>query len=244
MRPDVIRAVTGFIKRLVLAEAVAGAVYILAASLGYYAKLYRDLKLTGVLSFQVAHTIFLFGAQAAIVLAVYVWWRRTLAPELRPYDLVVEPEHERLERKSTLRWDLMAGKVNKSMERATLKTVAAFLNGKGGQLVIGIADDGSVVGLEHDYATLAHQNADGLANHFGNLFNAMLGASARHLVRLQAFTHQQKECMLVSVGPSARPVYLRDENREEFFIRTGNATTSLKLSEAQVYIDSHWKRKK
>jgi predicted HTH transcriptional regulator len=30
------------------------------------------------------------------------------------------------------------------------RTVAAFLNTKGGDLLIGVADDGAVVGIEHD----------------------------------------------------------------------------------------------
>lgn len=36
------------------------------------------------------------------------------------------------------------------MTFAALKTIAAFLNTEGGDLLIGVADDGSVVGIERD----------------------------------------------------------------------------------------------
>jgi hypothetical protein len=42
--------------------------------------------------------------------------------------------------------------------------------------------------------------------------------------------------MLVSVGAADRPAYLREQDHEEFFIRTGNGTTSLRMSEANAYI--------
>jgi len=46
--------------------------------------------------------------------------------------------------------------------------------------------------------------------------------------------------MLVSVSSSDRPAYLRDQDHEEFFIRTGNGTTSLRMSEANSYIASRF----
>lgn len=240
MRSEAIRVIIGFLKRLILVEFVAVAVYMAAAALGYYAQIYRELGLGGFLSFQIAQALFLFMGQSIIIAVLFWRWRRRLLAD-QPQELATLPEHEKLERKATLRWDMAAGKVNKSLERATMKTVAAFLNTNGGKLLIGVADDGAIVGMEHDYATLARKDADGLANHFGNLFNAMLGAHVRHLVTVRPVAIQDRECMLVSVASSGRPVYLSDDGKEEFFVRTGNSTTSLKLSEAAAYIQSRWR---
>lgn len=160
--------------------------------------------------------------------------------DIEPHELIHIDEHEQLERKSTLRWDLKTKAVNKSLEKATMKTVAAFMNSKGGNLLLGIGDGGEVIGMEHDYATLQRRNADGLQNHFTNVLSAMLGPSLRPYVRLSSFTHEGKECMLVSVSAADRPAYLRDQEHEEFFIRTGNGTTSLKMSEANSYIASRF----
>lgn len=240
MRPDAVRAVLGFLKRLMLVEVAAIVVYMGAASIGYYAKLYRELGLANFVSFQIAQALFLLAAQSLIVAGLFYRWRRQLTADPGPEELVSAPEHERLERKSTLRWDLAAQKVNKSLERAAMKTVAAFLNTEGGHLIIGVGDDQQIVGIDPDCATLTRKDADGLTTHFGNLFNTMIGAHVRHLVRVRSLAIQDRPCMLVSVSASSRPVYLSDDGKEEFFIRTGNGTTSLKLSEAKTYIDKHF----
>jgi membrane protein YdbS with pleckstrin-like domain len=165
-------------------------------------------------------------------------------PSVHALDVVHDIEHERLERKSTFRWDIVAGKVNKQLERAAMKTVAAFLNTNGGHLILGVADDHTVIGMEKDYATLPRGDADGFENHFSNVFNAMLGAHVRHLVSVQPFKKDDKECIAVAVTASQRPVYLSSDDTEEFFVRTGNGTTSLRLSEAAAYIESRWGNKK
>lgn len=243
MRPDAIRAVIGFLKRLALVEIAAVAIYLFIASLGYYAQWYRDIGLGEVISFQVAQAIFIFCVQSLMIALLFWRWRRRLN-EPASHDLVLAPEHERLERKSTLRWDLATGKVNKALEKAAMKTVAAFLNTTGGHLVLGVGDNQTILGIEHDCATLVRKDADGFETHFNNLFHAMLGAHVRHAVQLQPVAIQGKECMLVTVAPSPQPVYLSDEGKEEFFVRTGNSTTSLKLSEAQAYINARWRAKR
>jgi hypothetical protein len=55
-----------------------------------------------------------------------------------------------LEFKSSLRWNIKAEKFDKDIESSVLKTIAAFCNTAGGELLIGVADNGSVVGIAHD----------------------------------------------------------------------------------------------
>lgn len=160
--------------------------------------------------------------------------------DVDPLRMVTEAEHERLERKSTLRWDLQAGKLNRNLEKAVMKTVAAFLNSSGGHLLLGVADDGHAVGLERDWTTLARRDADGWENHFTNVLSAMIGPQFRQYVTIQHFAHQDKSCALVIVAKAPVPAYLNDEGKEEFFIRTGNTTTSLPISRAQEYLASHF----
>ncbi len=63
-------------------------------------------------------------------------------------------ESERIEFKSSLRWDYLNQKANKQMELQTVKAVAGFLNSEvGGTLAIGVSDQKEVLGLEPDYAT-------------------------------------------------------------------------------------------
>jgi len=147
-------------------------------------------------------------------------------------------EHENLEFKSTFRWDMRQNTVNHILEKSAMKTIAAFLNSQGGHLVIGVDDNKAVVGLASDYGSLIKKDADGFENHFTQIFRNMIGAEFRQFVKLNWSQLDGKECCVVSIAPSHKPVYLKENNTEEFYIRTGNGTTALKLSEANAYIDS------
>src|SRR4030043_274919 len=54
------------------------------------------------------------------------------------------------------------------LEINCLKTMCAFMNADGGDLVIRVSDDRSVVGLDHDYRTLPKPNRDGFENYMIN----------------------------------------------------------------------------
>ena len=228
--------------RLMLIELGAIAAYALAGFLAYYAQIYRSLPIAHYLSFQVAQIIFIFGIQTILVSILFLQWRHYSRVPERPAlaELMVLPEDEQLEFKSTLRWDLKTAKVNRVLEKAALKTVAAFLNSKGGTLVIGIDDARNPVGLHHDYATIQRTDADGFESHFSQIFASAIGPEFRQHVHLDHHTIGEKECCVVSVAPSRKPVYFRSDGSEEFFIRTGNGTTSLKLSEVASYVDSRF----
>jgi type I restriction enzyme, R subunit len=91
-----------------------------------------------------------------------------------------DKESNYLEYKSSLR-TRRTGEVYKPLETATLKTIAAFANGRdGGTLLIGVADDGSVAGLEHDYASLhkaGRDDRDMFQLHLVNIAAAAMGGA-------------------------------------------------------------------
>ena len=68
--------------------------------------------------------------------------------------------------------------VNKALEGVVVKTVAGFLNAAGGTLLIGVDDDGALVGLAADYATLKKQDRDGFELHLQNILARDLGEAA------------------------------------------------------------------
>ena len=66
-------------------------------------------------------------------------------------ELIKQGESKTLEFKSTLRWNLRESRQDdKRVTHAALKTIAAFLNTEGGDLLLGVADDGTIVGIERD----------------------------------------------------------------------------------------------
>jgi hypothetical protein len=156
-------------------------------------------------------------------------------------DLVREGESEELEFKATLRWDLALARVNKRLEDAIVKAIAAFANGQGGTLLIGVANDGSIAGLEHDYVSL-EGDRDKFEVHLRNLLNQKLGAVfVTNRARITFPTPSGREICQVEVQPATKPLFIEvaDNNgqrAERFYVRSGNSSQELSPSEASAYV--------
>ena len=118
------------------------------------------------------------------------------------------------------------------MEVMVLKTIAAFLNTHGGYVVIGVNDHGEVLGLENDQ----FPNEDKMNLHLVSILKQRLGAENLVHIDIRFENVGDKRVLLVKCDPSKLPVFHRDGNTEQFFIRTGAATTELKPSEIQGYL--------
>jgi hypothetical protein len=149
-------------------------------------------------------------------------------------------EGSSLEFKSSLRWDLNERRVNKALERTVTKTVAGFLNRRGGTLLIGVNDAGAAVGLSEDYATLSRPDRDGFERHLLQVITAGLGAQARRFLAVHFATVNGNDVCALSVRPADGPIYLRDGAEPRLYVRTGNATTPLALDDAVQYVGSRW----
>jgi len=147
-------------------------------------------------------------------------------------DLIRTGEDMHLELKSTMRTNLHTGKPGKEIELAWLKGAAAFLNTEGGILLLGVADDGALVGLEADN----FENDDKCRLHFKNLLNQHLGAENARLVRFDLYELEGKRIGAVECERSDAPVYLRSKNEEAFLIRSGPSNIELSVSRAVKYI--------
>ena len=154
-------------------------------------------------------------------------------------EMIAAGEGIQIEFKSTLRWDLRAGKTNPAIERASLKTICAFLNSNGGNLIIGIRDDGSVEGIESDKLA----NDDRFLLHLWTLIRTCLGRDVSPYIQTKMEKIEEKTICVVSCSRSNRPVYLRQPGfDEEFYIRLGPASASLDISEALKYIGDRFNR--
>ncbi len=147
-----------------------------------------------------------------------------------------------LEFKSSLRWDMQEERVNRSLESVVLKTLAGFFNSYiGGTLLIGVADDGEVIGLEKDYQTLNKPNQDGFEQTLITAISTNLGADLCPHVHVLFHTIHNKQVCRVIISPSIRPVFLTQGNTPKFFVRTGGGTRDLNIQEALEYVSGRWK---
>jgi type I restriction enzyme R subunit len=163
-----------------------------------------------------------------------------------------DKESTHLEYKASLRTHQDSGEPFKPLESAVLKTIAAFLNSRdGGTLLVGVADDGSVHGLESDYLTLhkaGQDDRDRFQQHLANIVSQSMGAAAATNMNPQIHNVDGHDLCRIHVQPSGVPVdaavaYEKDgqiEKKTQFFVRVANGTKSLDDEERAKYIKGRW----
>lgn len=188
---------------------------------------------------------FLQARRAALADAINQFMDSLLAdvPERRftVADYIAAGEGETVEFKMSLRWDYRQETVNKALEKTVAKTLAAFMNSKGGTLVIGVSDDGQVVGLGADLQTLGRKDLDGWEQHLRNVLNSYLSKEICALVEVTFADVDGKPVAVVRAEPQPKPVYLTDTGgTAEFYVRSGNTTQQLNVKESLAYITQHF----
>ncbi|MGP0100216.1 MAG: RNA-binding domain-containing protein [Solirubrobacteraceae bacterium] len=154
--------------------------------------------------------------------------------------LIRSGESDRLEFKSSLRYDLQTRSVNKELTRTVVKVVASFLNTRGGTLLIGISDDGTPLGLDPDIQTLSKKSLDGLELTLRNAIGTYLSPSIAPNVLVTFPSASGAVVAQVTCPRHVEPVFLREGDQYTFYVRDGNQTRPLNLRDAHSYIRTHW----
>jgi len=155
-------------------------------------------------------------------------------------EIIERGESENVEFKSSLRWDYKIGSKNKVLEYVIARNISAFMNTDGGTLIIGVDDEKNILGLEQDYSTLQKKNTDGFELHLIEIINYYIGKKYHHYINTRFEAVNKKEICIIKISPSHEPVYLKADDKNEFFIRAGNSTQPLDVKEANEYITLHW----
>lgn len=228
------------LRNLVVAEMLLYLAFMILALSADWGKTYEGFVLARYVRFEVIEFLSLGLFQLGLIVLVFA---RSLNEESDINEMLKSGEHEKLEFKTSLRWDMKQNQVNKELEKMAMKTITAFLNSEGGHLLIGVDDKGNPTGIENDFASLTRSDADGFENHFNNIFSSMIGPEFRRLVKLNFNNIENKTICLINVEPGHKPAYLKIGTGEDFYIRTGNVTTPLKMSEVATYTSSWWHQK-
>ncbi len=156
--------------------------------------------------------------------------------------LIAQGESNFLEFKSSYRFDLKQNTVNKALEAVVLKTLAGFMNSEGGTLLLGVSDDGTILGLENDYQTLKRKDNDGFEQLIMSSVSEKLGTAACKYIRLIFHSHDQMEVCRIIVQRAGFPIYVKEGNSKKFYVRTGSGTRDMDIQEAINYISENWKK--
>jgi hypothetical protein len=157
-------------------------------------------------------------------------------------DLIARGESDTVEFKSSLRWDIVADGLNKKLEDVIMKSISAFANTKGGFLLIGVNDAGHVLGLHKDYESLDGGNRDKFERHLRQLAKDKFGMSYTSTqLKVDFSMVGGLEVCKVTVRASPEPLVMKVVDRngqagERLYIRNGNASQELPVSEMHDYI--------
>jgi len=152
-------------------------------------------------------------------------------------ELISQGEHDKLEFKSTFRWDLRQNKKNPAIEHAALKSITAFLNSEGGDLLVGVADNGSIVGVESDNLV----SDDKFLLHVWTLIKTSMGQDVSPYIKTSLEKFDGKTVCRINCKRSVKPIFLHQSGFDEmFYIRIGPSSGNLEISEALKYIGEHF----
>ena len=152
--------------------------------------------------------------------------------EISIADLVRQGETIATEFKSALRTNLHTNAPDPRIELGILRTIAGFVNTDGGTLVVGVADDGSPVGVEVD----GFPNEDKMYLHLVNLIKDRIGPHHAMYISPHFGDFDGVRVLTVECKRGRAPVFVKDGSLERFYVRLGPSTNELSASQTQEFI--------
>ena len=154
--------------------------------------------------------------------------------------LIAEGESFDLEFKSTIRLNLKTGEKDKRMEKAVLKTLVAFLNSDGGTLLVGVQDDGGILGVDIE----GFDSCDKMNLHIINLISSQIGDEFLPFIRFREIGFGKKEngadklVVRFDCRPTSTPAFFKEGKQEIYFVRSGPSSVELTGSDRIKYVDN------
>lgn len=122
--------------------------------------------------------------------------------------------------------------------KSCLKTVASYLNTRGGTLLVGIRDNGQWFGLENDMklADPRKQDFDGWELEFRKLIDKnFISKSINSYVLIEKLEYEGKVAARVEVAERSNITFTRFGGKEEIYIRSGNRSVPIDFLEVEQY---------
>ncbi len=147
-------------------------------------------------------------------------------------ELIQGGETDAVEFKSTLRVNLHTGDPDDKIQLSALKTIAGFLNAKGGTLLIGVKDDGEALGLEAD----KFPNEDKMGLHLVNLIKDRIGDVFLPYVHAHFEDQESQRVLVIRCERGPKAAFVKDGAIQRFYVRGGNSTAELSGTSIMDYV--------
>jgi len=188
----------------------------------------------------------LIASSASTIAVMLVVGYFTRQSRLSAAELIAAGESGQVEFKSTARCNLHTGQRDDKIEMVIAKTVAAFANSAGGDLLIGVDDEGRALGLADDLKFMKNPDLDRYELWLRDLLTKTLGAHLTATTQVGFPTVDGQPVCHVQVIAATRPVFLNPGKGQpvQMWVRVGNSTRQLGVDEALGYAADRWGRRR
>ena len=180
-----------------------------------------------------------------VVPMLQVLGRLSAADEVR--ERIRAGESKRVEFKQTFSLNSHTGKKDARLEDSALKTIVAFLNSDGGDLLVGVTDDGLIPNAANDDSRPAltaeidsfykKKGVDGFLLHIRTRLKERVGAQFYPYIEQHVVSLDGGLVLWFTCKAADSPAFLDDDN---FYVRTNPATDELRGPKMQEYIKARF----
>lgn len=160
-----------------------------------------------------------------------------------PEELVEQDEGKHVEFKETLLYHTYRETADTELRAQAVKEICAFMNSEGGYLIIGVADDGTVKGIDRDLQLMENdiqKFEEQLEQEAKNRFESPTPFSV-YVGDLQFPEVEGNTICIVPVDfrPSS-PVYYHEGDETQLPVRSGSSSRTLSADQINEYIEDRW----
>lgn len=136
-------------------------------------------------------------------------------------ELIKKGESNKVEFKPSLLFNFSTQKAGIGIKAIIAKTICAFLNSNGGILFIGLNNNGTIQGLDHDFNLSEEKEPkDFFLLEYDQMLKYFLSFSIKNQVNGQFYEIEGKTIFIIIVNPSKRrPIFLKGQSGKEFYVR-------------------------
>ena len=138
--------------------------------------------------------------------------------------------------------------VSKNLIYSSMKTIAGFVNTNGGNLFIGVSDQGEILGLESDFQKIKGCSGDGFLIELKNQIKSHYGSTGifSFIPIMEILEFDEKSVARIAISPSSVTAYpilekavLRGHSviLQKYYVRIGNSTEEFTPKD---FYENHW----
>ena len=153
-------------------------------------------------------------------------------------NLIKKGESKTLEFKETFRYNTETNQKDKKLKSEVSKAVCGMLNSEGGIILIGIADDKSITGIERDLILYGRGNEsnkiDKLLIDLNDHITNTIDIKSKQFLEIEIIKIDGKKIIKIEINPSINPFFHSGD--EIFYVRDGPSTIKLSKRKMGEYI--------